>query len=140
MEQGNERRPIRLIEIKEMNVKKIFFVFAGFTSLALGVLGLFLPLLPTTPLVILSAACFSKSNRRLEAWLERNRVFGPFIANYRTKRGISLWHKIFSVSFLWAGLITSMVLMNVFWMYIILTLVGIGVTIHILMIKTSRKD
>lgn len=101
-------------------------------ALALGVVGIFLPLLPTTPLVLLSAFCFSKSNKRLEAWLLRSRLFGPFIENYRTKKGISRRHKTGTLIFLWVGLVTSMVVIQAVWAYILLGVVGLGVSLHVL--------
>jgi len=121
-----------------MNVKKLFLIVAGFISLALGVVGIILPLLPTTPLVLLSAACFSKCNKRLENWLCQSRVFGPFIENYRTGQGISRLHKNASIAFLWAGLTSTIVITRELWIFAVLLIVGIGVTIHLLMIKTKK--
>ena len=111
---------------------------AGFVTLFLGGLGTVVPLLPTTPLVILSAFCFSRSNKRLEAILLRSRLFGPFIENYRTKRGISKKRKIFTLVFLWVGLITSMMLLRTVWIFFLLLAVGIGVSTHILWMKTKE--
>ena len=119
-------------------MKKLFFLVVGFISLALGVVGIILPLLPTTPLVLLSAACFSKCNKGLEDWLRRSRVFGPFIENYRTRQGISRLHKIASIAFLWTGLISTMVVTRELWIFVVLIVVGIGVTVHLLMIKTKK--
>lgn len=59
-----------------------FFVVAGFTSLALGVVGIFLPLLPTTPFLLLSAFCFSKGSPRWHAWLLSQPHLGPAIADW----------------------------------------------------------
>ncbi|MCL2604233.1 MAG: YbaN family protein [Defluviitaleaceae bacterium] len=118
-------------------MKKALLIAAGFVSLILGVAGIILPVLPTTPFVLLSASCFSMSNEKLEKWLLKSRVFGPFIDNYRTKRGISILHKTASIAFLWTGLITSMLLTAAVWAYILLPMVGVGVTVHLLMIKTA---
>jgi hypothetical protein len=120
-------------------LKKFLLVAAGFISLILGVVGIILPVLPTTPFVLLSAACFSAGNQRLDAWLRRSRLFGPFIENYRTGRGISPLHKTASIAFLWVGLIISMTVTDTAWLYAVLTLVGIGVTVHLLKIKNSHK-
>jgi len=122
-----------------MKTKKLLLIVAGFTSLALGVVGIVLPLLPTTPFVLLSAACFSRCNKKLENWLLQSRVFGPFIENYRTGQGISKLHKIASVVFLWAGLISTMVITREVWIAVVLLIVGVGVTTHILLIKTKRS-
>ena len=121
-----------------MSMKKLLFIVLGFITLALGAIGVVLPLLPTTPLVILSALCFSYGSKRLEGWLCRNRVFGPFIENYRTGRGISRFHKIASIAFLWVGLVTSAIIVGTAMLYIILSAVGVGVTIHILMIRSKK--
>jgi len=122
-----------------MSIKKIVLVAVGCIFLALGAIGVALPVLPTTPFVLVSAACFGASNERLYNWLLRNRVFGPFIENYRTKQGISVWHKATSIAFLWTGLIISMVTVRTTLIYIVLGIVGAGVTIHLLMIKTKKK-
>ena len=121
-----------------MNIKNLLWVAAGFISLTLGAIGIVLPLLPTTPLVILAAICFSSGNKKLDAWLSKSRIFGPFIDNYRTGQGISRARKIASIAFLWAGLVTSMIVLQTPAIYLVLTIVGVGVTIHLSMIKTKR--
>ena len=68
---------------------KILFLFAGFTSLALGAIGLFLPLLPTVPFVILAAFCFARSSPRLEQWLVEHRHFSAHIRAWRNRGAIS---------------------------------------------------
>ena len=105
--------------------------------LGIGFLGIVVPLLPTTPLVLLAAFLFSRSNKRLEAWLERNRIFGPFIINFRTGAGIGRIHKYGSILLLWLGLATSMYFLQMTWVYILLAGIGIGVTTHLLLIKTA---
>jgi len=121
-----------------MNIKNILWVAAGFISLTLGAIGIVLPLLPTTPLVILAAICFSSGNKKLDEWLSKSRIFGPFIDNYRTGKGISLARKIASIAFLWVGLVTSMIVLQAPTIYFVLTVVGVGVTVHLSMIKTKR--
>ncbi|MBE0553129.1 MAG: YbaN family protein [Rhodobacteraceae bacterium] len=68
---------------------RVVWVAAGLLSVALGVLGIFLPLLPTTPLMILAAACFAKSSPRLHDWLLNHRTFGPAIRDWRENRAIA---------------------------------------------------
>jgi len=65
------------------------YLVAGFTLLALGIIGAFLPLMPTTIFVILAAGCFARSNRRIEAWLLNHRSFGPTIKAWRAEGAIS---------------------------------------------------
>jgi len=121
-------------------MKKLLLIIAGFTCLLLGAVGVVMPLLPTTPLVLLAAICFSSANERFYEILRRNRIFGPFIENYRTKQGISKLHKFGSIAFLWFGLLTTMLVIRTSKIYLILSIVGICVTIHLLMLKSkSRK-
>ena len=122
-----------------MSIKKLLFAILGSISLLLGVVGIVIPVLPTTPFVLLATACFSVSSKKLNDWLLRSRIFGPFIENYRTKQGISRSHKIVSVAFLWVGLIASMAIVRTTFIYVTLCIVGVGVTIHLLMIKTKQK-
>ena len=119
-------------------MRKTLYWIGGFFFLSLGGIGLVLPLLPTTPLVILSAICFSHSSKRLETWLCNSRIFGEFIENYRTGCGISKWRKYGSIAFLWFGLITSMIALRMTATFVILPIVGVCVTMHLLMLK-SRK-
>ena len=121
-----------------MTVKKFFFIFFGFLALGLGAIGIALPVLPTTPFVLLAAICFGRSSERFYRWLQRNRVFGPFIENYRTKQGIKKSLKVVSICFLWAGLIASMIAVDLVAVRVMLACVGVGVTIHLLRIKTKQ--
>lgn len=118
--------------------KKLIYNLVGFICLGLGAVGVALPVLPTTPFVLLAAFCFSAGNTKYAAWLKNNRVFGPYIENYRTKQGISIWHKIASIAFLWTGLIISMIITHSLWVRIILILVGVGITVHLILIKTKK--
>jgi len=120
-------------------LKPILLTTLGLVSLGLGAAGAFLPVLPTTPFVLLAAACFSASSKRLHAWLGRSRFFGPYIEHYRNGTGIKVSLKVSSLIFLWAGLIASMVAVRTWWIYLALGLVGAGVTVHLLLIKTERK-
>ena len=109
----------------------------GFLFLCLGAVGVVLPVMPTTPFVILAALCFSAGNKKFHERLCRNRVFGPYIENYRNKQGISITLKVCSIALLWTGLAVSMVAMRTVWGFVLLGAVGVGVTIHILTIKTA---
>ena len=116
----------------------MFFAALGFALLGLGAVGIAVPVLPTTPFVLLASLCFSASGGRCSRWLRGNRFFGPYIENYRTGQGVKASLKLASIVFLWAGLILSMLAMRAIWGYAALGAVGIGVTIHLLSIKTKR--
>ena len=124
--------------MKRAKIKKLLCIVLGFICLALGAVGIVLPLLPTTPLVLLAAFCFASGNKRLEAWLIRSRLFGPFIEGYRTGQGISKRRKVVTIVYLWVGLITSMIVIRTTTIYIILSLVGTAVTAHLLIMKTKK--
>jgi uncharacterized membrane protein YbaN (DUF454 family) len=70
-------------------VRRAFFLALGLLSLALGGAGIFLPLLPTVPFVLLAAYCFARSEPRLGRWLDEHERFGPHIRAWRTSRSIS---------------------------------------------------
>lgn len=78
---------------------------AGLLFLALGAVGIFLPLLPTTPFLLLAAACFSRSSRRMHAWLLRNRLFGPILRDWEERGAIARRIKWFA-TILMVGLIS----------------------------------
>ena len=122
-----------------MKIRNIFLTILGFACLGLGALGVVLPVLPTTPFVLLAAICFSASNKKFHDRLRRNRVFGQYIENYHTKQGISMWLKVSSIAFLWTGLAISAVIVRAVWVYVVLGIVGVGVTTHLLLIKTKKK-
>jgi uncharacterized membrane protein YbaN (DUF454 family) len=112
---------------------------AGFLLVGLGVVGIILPLVPTTIFLLGAAACFGKASPGAYRWLTTNRVFGRYLNNYREHRGATLPAKIGSIAALWAGLAISayfigpMVIADV-----ALALVGVGVTWHLLSLKTIR--
>ena len=70
-------------------MKRQLYLVAGLTSVALGGIGIILPLLPTVPFMILAAFCFANSSPRLESWLVEHHVFGDHIRNWRNRRAIS---------------------------------------------------
>lgn len=119
--------------------KKILFVIFGFICVGLGVIGIFLPLLPTTPFLLLAAFLFSKSSGRFYHWLLNHKIVGAYIRDYREKRGIALRIKIFSLSLLWITILSSVFfIVDRLWLQILLVLIASGVTIHILSFKTLR--
>jgi uncharacterized protein len=118
-----------------MEAKKALFTAAGLLSLGFGALGVVLPVLPTTPFVLVAAACFAKSSPKFYNALVTNRVFGPYINNYRNGTSISKKLKIGTIVFLWATLVVSAVLVHKPLIYGVLAAVGIAVTWHVLSLK-----
>jgi len=119
--------------------KKILIVFGTF-FLGVGVIGIFVPLLPTTPFLLLSAACYARSSKRLYDWLMSNRYFGRHLKDYVGGKGISLQLKLLALSLFLMTIACSVIFIldNVFWRMTLL-LIGAGVSVHILALKTKHK-
>ncbi len=107
----------------------------------MGLLGIFIPLLPTTPLLLLAAACYARSSRRFYGWLTTNRLFGSYISDYREGRGIPAGQKVLTIVFLWLTIsITGVFFTDAWWLRGLLLAVALGVTIHLVRMRTqSRK-
>ena len=115
-------------------------IAAGSLFVGLAILGIFLPLLPTTPFLLLAAACYARSSRRFYNWLLNNRWFGNYIKNYREKKGVPLRVKLLSISLLWITILFSVAfVVDIFLVRIILILIAVSVTVHILRIRTLRS-
>jgi len=115
-------------------------IIAGTFFVGLGVIGIFVPLLPTTPFLLLAAACYARSSKRFYNWLLNNKWFGNYIKNYREGKGVPLKVKILTISILWATIIISCAIVSNLLVWIILVLIAIGVTIHVLTIRTFKKE
>lgn len=123
-----------------ISLMKYILAFIGTVSLILGVIGIFLPVLPTTPFLLLSAALYLRSSRRLYNWLLSHRHLGPYIKNFYEKRAIPLRVKIVSVSLLWITLLyCAFFVASAWWMRILFIAIAAGVTVHILGYKTLQR-
>ena len=118
----------------------LFFVL-GWLFLALGVIGMFLPLLPTTPFLLLAAASFTRSSDKFYQWLINHPVMGSYIRNYREHHAITLQAKIISLSALWIVIgTTAFVAVDALWLRLLLLTIASGVTIHLLRMKTMKIE
>ena len=117
-------------------IKKILMICAGSISLALGFLGVFLPVLPTTPFLLLSAYLYLRSSKRLYNWLINHPLLGAYIYNYLHYRAITRSTRHYALFFLWTTLIISMLLTANLHLTLFFIAVGIGVSIHLFVLKT----
>ena len=109
----------------------------GLISLCLGVVGIFLPVLPTTPFLLLSAALFLKSSRPLYDWLMNHPELGPYIRNFMEHKAIPLRIKIISVSMVWITLLNCAVFVAEHWAFrLFFIALAAAITAHILSYKT----
>jgi uncharacterized membrane protein YbaN (DUF454 family) len=117
------------------------WVIGGTASLGLAILGIFLPILPTTPFLLLATFCYGCGSKRFYHWLVDRSWFNGYIRSYREGRGIKVKQKVLTIALLWLtigyaigfGAITG-------WLKIVLGIVAVGVTTHLIMIKTWRSD
>lgn len=115
------------------------WIIAGSISLALGIIGIFLPLLPTTPFLLLTAACYARGSERLHNWLLNNKMFGKYIRNYREGKGIPARSKVFALTLLWATIGFSILyVIPILIVQIILLAIAIFVSAYIISLPTLR--
>jgi uncharacterized membrane protein YbaN (DUF454 family) len=124
-----------------MDLRKAILIFSGTVCVGLGVLGMFLPLMPTTVFLLLAAYCYSRSSEKFHSRLLNNRWCGSYIRNYKSGKGITLRQKLSTILTLWASIAFSIWLMGGrFWVTLLLVAIAIGVTTHILWLKTFRPE
>ncbi|HNW50550.1 MAG TPA: YbaN family protein [Prolixibacteraceae bacterium] len=86
---------------------KLLFILLGTLSLSLGILGIFVPGLPTTPFLLLTAFFYLKGSNKLYNWLINNKLLGKYIKNYQRRKGMTRQQKIYSISLMWIMIILS---------------------------------
>ena len=127
---GVTRRPLRLL-----------LMAAGTLSVALAILGIFLPLLPTTPLLLLAAWCYARSSERLYRRLLANRWLGPYIRNYRDGRGMTTRAKVSTLAALWLAIgVTVAFVESMWWLQLLLLAIAAGVSIFLLRLPTCKRE
>ena len=117
--------------------KKLLF-FLGCISLVLGTIGIAVPLLPTTPFLLLSAYAFGKSSERCSCFILNNKIFGKYIRDYQEKKGITLKNKINALLLLTLSIGSSIWKTNSNHLQIFLSLVFVCVAFHILKLRTLK--
>lgn len=119
---------------------KYILIFCGTCALVLGIIGIFLPLLPTTPFLLLAATCYVHSSKKMYDKLLTNRYLGNYIRNYREYKAIPLRAKIISVSLVWTTLLYCIFFTTeLLWLRIFFLLLAVGISWHILSYKTLKR-
>jgi len=125
---------------KSNQIIRAILLITGTISLLIGIIGIFIPLLPTTPFLLITAACYARGSDRFYNWLLCNKLFGNYIKNYREGKGVALNIKIISLSLLWTTILFSAVfVVSALLIKIVLIIIAIAVTIHILTIRSIKK-
>lgn len=110
---------------------KLALNLIGGIAVVLAILGVFLPLLPTTPFLLLASACFARGSTRLHTWLINNRLFGEYLRNYEQGRGIPLRAKVVALAMLWASIGYSALAVGSAALVALLVSIAVGVTIYL---------
>ena len=120
-------------------VRRAVYFSIGAVSVVLGVIGIFVPLWPTTCFLLLAGWCFARSSARAERWLHENRLFGRYLADYRERGIISRRVRLTSVTVLWLFIGVSAVVLAKVWVALLLLLVAGAVTLHLYSLPTEAR-
>ena len=117
-------------------MKRYLLIGAGTLSLSIGVIVIFIPLLPTTPLLLLSSYCYLKSSTRLYEKLIHHKILGSYLHNYMKHKAIDKKTKIIAITTLWISLGISILIAPLIFVKVLLFIIGSGVTMHLRGLKT----
>jgi len=127
-------------EVHQSALLRVLLKILGTFLVGLAILGIVLPLFPTTPFLLLALACYAKSSRKLHRWLLTNRWFGTYLRNYKERKGIPLKVKVLAILFLWLTIgYSAIFLIKIFLIKIAFFIIAACVSIHILSIPTLKK-
>ncbi|MFA6468810.1 MAG: YbaN family protein [Bacteroidota bacterium] len=127
------------IRIHHRPIIRWTLIVAGTVLVGIGILGIFLPLLPTTVFFLMAAWCYARSSQRFYDWLHQNRYFGKYLRNYRSGMGVTRTSKISTIVILWCGILYSIFVSNSLVVQMILVAIAIGVTIHMIVVPTYKE-
>ncbi|MCP4218664.1 MAG: DUF454 domain-containing protein [bacterium] len=120
-------------------MKRIILLVLGSIFTGLGFIGIVVPILPTTPFLLLAAACFARSSDSFYRWLVNHKWLGPYLRNYREKKGMRLRDKVVALGTLWVTIILSALLATqLLWVRILMVVIASGVTFHLVRLNTIR--
>ena len=131
--------PVPPVQEQRNPVIRYVLLAIGWLSVALGVIGIFLPVLPTTPFLLLAAACFMRSSKRFYLWLVNHRQLGPWIIDYLEGQGIPLKGKVYAIGLMWLSISLSCYLVPLFWARAFMLTSAVVVSVYILRQKTRTK-
>lgn len=116
------------------------YIVLGTLSVGLGIVGIVLPVLPTTPFLLLAAALYARSSEKFYYWLHHNRFFGKYLRNYQKGKGIPLRVKITAIGFLWTSILVSVIFfVDFLWAQILMLIIATVVSVHISLIGRKRR-
>ena len=132
--------PVKQQSAEINGLQRYFYLVSGVILVAIGVIGIFLPVLPTTIFLILASACFVKGSPRANEWLRNHKILGAYIKNYQDGTGLTVKSKVINTLLLWTMiLISAFLFTEEISIRIVLIAIAIGVSIHLLMVKTKKN-
>ena len=120
------------------NLKKKLYIAFGFLVVALAIVGVFIPGLPTVPFLLVALFCFERSSKKYHDMIMNNKYFGPVLQDYYSGKGLTSSVKIKAISFLSCGMAFSIYKIQNLHARIALTIIWLGVAIHIILLKTKK--
>lgn len=120
------------------NLKKKLYIAFGFLAVALSIIGVFIPGLPTVPFLLVALFCFERSSKKYHDMIMNNKYFGPVLQDYYSGKGLTSSVKIKAISFLSCGMAFSIYKIQNLHARIALAVVWLGVAIHIILLKTKK--
>ena len=121
------------------NIVRALFFIAGTITLTLGAIGIVLPVLPTTPFLLLSLACYFRSSERMTHWLLNNKYFGKYLRNYKEGKGIPLKTKMFAITVLWITIGYAIFTVPIWIAQLTMFVIAAAVTMHLIRLPTWRQ-
>ncbi|MBY5981612.1 YbaN family protein [Ferrimonas balearica] len=114
---------------------KYLLIGLGCLAVAAATIGVFMPLIPTVPFLLLATFCFSRSSARMQVWLYNNRLLGPYLRNYLERKGLTKRQLISSLVSMWVGMSIAILIAPVVAVKWGLVAIGVAVSIHLIRMK-----
>ena len=121
------------------NLKKKIYICVGLLAVGLGIIGAFLPVMPTVPFLLVALFCFERSSKKYHKMILNNKYFGKILRDYYEGKGLTTSVKIKAILFLTCGIAFSFYKVQHLHLRIVLAVIWLGVTIHIILLKTKPK-
>jgi len=118
----------------------LLLMIIGWLCIVLGVLGIFLPLLPTTVFILLAAYCFSRSSERFHRWMLEHKYFGEILQTYQAGLGMPRKVRRRVLCLLWLSMGVSMWVVGQWWAVLLLSVIGLGVSGYLLQLPTLEDE
>lgn len=126
-------------QVNQNKTSYYLYLTFGFILVGIGILGIFLPLLPTAIFFIMAFACFMKSSPKAAKWLKNSKWMGSYVRNYVDKTGLTITSKVIHITILWVSIgFSAYFVAENNAIRILLLIIAIAVSVHLIMIKTAR--